>query len=82
MPANCPARFDIRLAAQLAPKPFARSERSRTMPGRSGPITVATSETAREGSPSVSVTVRRIIGARGAKRSSCRCAGTLPCTRA
>ena len=44
IPANWPARFVIRLPAQLAPKPCARSDSRLTMPGRSLPIAVTISD--------------------------------------
>src|SRR6202040_2320552 len=44
MPANWPARLAMRLAAQLAPKRCATSDSRLTMPGRSLPITVNTSD--------------------------------------
>ena len=44
MPANWPARLAIRLPAQLAPNRWATSDSRLTMPGRSLPITVNTSD--------------------------------------
>ena len=54
----------MRLPAQLAPKPCAFAESRLTMPGRSGPITVTTSDVIMAAFSSVSETVRLIIGAR------------------
>ena len=66
----------MRLPAQLAPNPCAFDDSRLTMPGRSGPTTVTTSDVIMACASSVSETVRRIIGARVAKRSSCLKAGT------
>ena len=54
----------MRLPAQLAPKPCAFADSRLTMPGRSGPITVTTSDVTMGLFSSVNDTVRLIIGAR------------------
>ena len=72
----------MRLPAQLAPKPCALADSRLTMPGRSGPTTVTTIEVTIDLFSSESDTVRLIMGARVAKRSSCLKAGRLPCSAA
>ena len=61
----------MRLPAQLAPKRCACADSLLTMPGRSGPMTVTTSEVIMGCRSSVSETVRRIIATLVAKCSSC-----------
>jgi hypothetical protein len=72
----------MRLPAQLAPNPCARSDSMLTRPGRSAPIAVTTSDACAALPSSVSEIVGRIIGAFVAKRSSCGCAGNAPCSAA
>ena len=57
----------MRLPAQLAPKRCACADSLLTMPGRSGPMTVTTSEAIMGCRSSVSETVRRIIGRHGGR---------------